>query len=85
LSRTVFWAAGLEIMLVVGVSMRILPLLERHIRDADWVGGLPPGALWHSRNRTEGLAEVLADPCCLTLGAKVYHALLKSDLENSSM
>ena|GEM_PF-5103552 len=24
--------------------MRILPLLDRHIRDDDWVGGLPPGA-----------------------------------------
>ncbi|HVR22593.1 MAG TPA: hypothetical protein VMU26_04675 [Candidatus Polarisedimenticolia bacterium] len=24
--------------------MRILPLLDRHIREDDWVGGLPPGA-----------------------------------------
>jgi hypothetical protein len=40
----VFWPAGLEMMLAVGVSMRMLPLLERHMRDADCVGGLPPGA-----------------------------------------
>ena len=36
--------AGLEMMLVVGVSRRELPLLERHMRDADCVGGAPPGA-----------------------------------------
>jgi hypothetical protein len=29
--------------LVVGVSMRVLPSPERHMRDADWVGG-PPAA-----------------------------------------
>src|ERR1700733_8234738 len=40
----VFWAAGLEMMLVAGVSRRMLPLLERHMRDADCVGGGPPGA-----------------------------------------
>src|ERR1700733_5273011 len=40
----VFWAAGLEMMLVAGVSRRMLPLLERHMRDADCVGGVPPGA-----------------------------------------
>src|ERR1700685_623337 len=39
----VFWVAGLEMMLVVGVSRRMLPLLERHMRDADCVGGVPPG------------------------------------------
>jgi hypothetical protein len=43
-SRMVFWVAGLEMTLAVGVSRRMLPLLERHMRDADWVGGLPPGA-----------------------------------------
>jgi hypothetical protein len=29
--------------LVVGVSMRVLPSPERHMRDADWVG-VPPAA-----------------------------------------
>jgi hypothetical protein len=29
--------------LVVAVSMRVLPSPERHMRDADWVGG-PPAA-----------------------------------------
>jgi hypothetical protein len=28
--------------LLKGVSMRVLPSLERHSRDADWVGGPPP-------------------------------------------
>ncbi len=40
----VFWLAGLVMMLVLGVSMRMLPLLDRHMREADWVGGLPPAA-----------------------------------------
>src|SRR5580704_52578 len=38
-------AAGSEITLVVGVSMRVFPSPERHIREADWVGG-PPAADW---------------------------------------
>lgn len=29
-------------MLVLGVSKRILPSLDRHMRDADWDGGPPP-------------------------------------------
>jgi len=29
-----FWLAGIVIMLVFGVSIRMLPLLERHMRDA---------------------------------------------------
>jgi hypothetical protein len=28
--------------LLKGVSMRVLPSLERHRREADWVGGPPP-------------------------------------------
>ena len=31
-------------MLALGVSMRILPVLDRHIRDDDCAGALPPGA-----------------------------------------
>ena len=32
-------------MLVCGVSSRMLPLLDLHTRDVDWVGGaLPPAA-----------------------------------------
>ncbi len=34
--------AGSEMTLVVGVSMRVLPSLERHRREADWVGEPPP-------------------------------------------
>ena len=32
---------GSEMTLVVGVSMRVLPSLERHKREADWVGAAP--------------------------------------------
>lgn len=32
---------GSEMTLVVGVSMRVLPSPERHIREADWVGAAP--------------------------------------------
>ena len=38
------WPAGSLITLVWGVSIRILPLPDRHIRDADCVGGVPPAA-----------------------------------------
>jgi hypothetical protein len=38
----VCFKAGSEMTLVKGVSMRVLPSLERHSRDADWVGGPPP-------------------------------------------
>ena len=41
----VFWLPGRVMMLVFGVSRRIFPLLDLHMRDADWVGGaLPPAA-----------------------------------------
>jgi len=33
---------GSEITLVWGMSMRVLPSLERHMREAVWVGGPPP-------------------------------------------
>lgn len=39
----VFCAAGLLMILVWGVSIRMLPLLDREMRDADCVGGPPPG------------------------------------------
>jgi hypothetical protein len=39
-----FLGGRFEMMLVVGVSRRMLPLLERYMRDADCVGGVPPGA-----------------------------------------
>lgn len=40
----VFWSAGLEMILALGVSMRILPVLDRHMREEDWTLALPPGA-----------------------------------------
>ena len=41
----VLWLPGRVMMLVCGVSRRRLPLLDRHMRDADCVGGaLPPAA-----------------------------------------
>jgi len=30
-------------MLALGVSMRIWPLLERHMREDDWAPAVPPG------------------------------------------
>ena len=41
----VFWLPGRVMMLVFGVSRRMFPLLDLHMRDADCVGGaLPPAA-----------------------------------------
>jgi len=40
----VFWLAGIVMMLVCGVSRRMFPLPDRHTREANWVGGLPPAA-----------------------------------------
>ena len=40
----VFCSAGFEIMLALGVSMRILPELDRHMREEDWFAAPPPGA-----------------------------------------
>jgi hypothetical protein len=40
----VFCAAGFEMMLECGVSMRIWPLLDRHMRDDDCAVELPPAA-----------------------------------------
>ena len=39
-----FCSAGLVMMLLLGVSVRMLPLLERHMRDGDCIGGLAPAA-----------------------------------------
>ena len=39
----VCFAAGSEITLLCGVSIRVLPSLDRHMRDADCVGA-PPAA-----------------------------------------
>jgi len=36
--------AGSLMRLVLGVSIRILPPPDCHIRDADCVGGVPPAA-----------------------------------------
>jgi hypothetical protein len=42
-------------MLVWGVSMRRLPLLERHMRDADCVGGAPPaGCVFVAQSEQDG-------------------------------
>jgi hypothetical protein len=40
----VFWLAGRVMMLLQGVSMRVLPLLDRQMREADCVGAPPPEA-----------------------------------------
>jgi hypothetical protein len=51
----VCWAEGMEMTLVWGVSMRRLPLLERHMRDADCVGGAPPaGCVFVAQSEQDG-------------------------------
>ena len=47
--------AGSEITLVWGVSKRIFPSLDRHIRDADCVGAAPPaGCVFVLQSEHEG-------------------------------
>jgi len=48
-------AAGSEITLLNGVSMRVLPSLDRHMREADWLGGPPPaGCILEAHSEHEG-------------------------------
>jgi hypothetical protein len=59
-------------MLALGVSMRILPVLDRHMRDDDWFAAPPPRRLRFS-------SAVGAGRRCRWLthlphGATVYHA-----------
>ncbi|MFZ1159252.1 MAG: hypothetical protein WAO10_15825 [Candidatus Sulfotelmatobacter sp.] len=76
----VFWLPGRVMMLVCGVSRRMFPLLDLHMRDADWVGGaLPPAAcvlVAHSKHEggiggTEGgctVRKFTTARWCLVLG-----------------
>jgi hypothetical protein len=52
----VFWLPGRVMMLMLGVSRRRLPLLDRHMRDADGIGGtLPPaGCVLVAHSEHEG-------------------------------
>jgi len=46
---------GSEMMLVFGVSKRILPSLERHMRDADCDGAAPPaGCVFVAQSEQNG-------------------------------
>lgn len=56
----VCWAEGSEMMLVLGVSKRILPSLERHMRDDDcWEVPPPAGCILVEQSEQEGGADTL--------------------------
>ena len=54
-STMVCFEIGSEMTLVWGMSMRVLPSLERHMREAVWVGAPPPaGCVLLAHSEQEG-------------------------------